>query len=185
MTCYVPVLSPELWLQWQSNYCLWRWSGIKPHMNILELDPHQLLAMPHMCIQSKNWHELLKPQLTIYECSGQRPQTWVLIKRFQLLQTTWCIASINNCVLFPGTIIFVLIVIIVILASLAVHRLTLIVYVHVVVWGCVLYMCELTKMGLWWSWFCNSTFNLGTVRALLCNEALGASCLLAIEGEVR
>ena len=47
---------------------------------------------------------------------------------FQLLWITWCIAIVNYYVLFPG-------IIIVILASLAVHRLTLIVYVHVVVWG--------------------------------------------------
>ena len=34
---------------------------------------------------------------------------------------------------------------ILVLASLPVHRLTLVVYVLVVVWGCVLYVCESLK----------------------------------------
>ena len=38
-------------------------------------------------------------------------------------------------VLFPGTVILVL-------ASLPVHSLTMVVCVLVVVWGCVLYVCE-------------------------------------------
>ena len=35
-----------------------------------------------------------------------------------------------------------------------------------------------------WTWFRNSTFISGSVRLLLCNEALGTSSSLAVEGEV-
>ena len=38
-------------------------------------------------------------------------------------------------------------------------------------------------MGLWWSWFRDSTFISGTVIVLLCNEALGTSSSLDVEGE--
>ena len=37
--------------------------------------------------------------------------------------------------------------------------------------------------GLWWTWFRDSTFISGSVRVLLCNEALGTSSSLAVEGE--
>ena len=39
------------------------------------------------------------------------------------------------------------------------------------------------RVGLWWTWFRDSTFISGSVRVLLCNEALGTSSSLAVEGE--
>jgi len=32
VTCYVAVLWPDLWLQWQSDHCLWDCSGVQSDM---------------------------------------------------------------------------------------------------------------------------------------------------------
>ena len=63
------------------------------------------------------------------------------------------------------------------------HSLTLVVYVRVVVWACVLYVYDSFKfkVGLWWSWFHDSTFKLGTVWVRVCSEVLGTSSSLAVE----
>ena len=37
VTCYAAVLWPDLWLQWQSDHCLWGCSGVQSDMNTLEL----------------------------------------------------------------------------------------------------------------------------------------------------
>ena len=58
------------------------------------------------------------------------------------------------------------------------------VYVDVVEWVCVFHMCESFQFeGRVMQWLCDSTFISGTVSVLLCNEALGTSSSLAVEGE--
>ena len=44
---------------------------------------------------------------------------------------------------------------------------------------------ELLKFegGAMWTWFRDSAFISGSVRVLLCNEALGTSSSLTVEGE--
>lgn len=92
---------------------------------------------------------------------------------FQLLWTTCCAHHYSYIyALFSGTVM-------VVPAFLDVHTLILVVYVCIGAWVCVLHVCD-----MWWSQFCNSAFNIGTVRVLPCNEALGTSSLLAVEGEV-
>ena len=39
------------------------------------------------------------------------------------------------------------------------------------------------RVGLWWTWFRDSTFISGTVHVLLCNEAVETSFSLVVEGE--
>ena len=38
-------------------------------------------------------------------------------------------------------------------------------------------------LGIWWTWFRDSIVISESVRVLLCNEALGTSPSLAVEGE--
>ena len=70
-----------------------------------------------------------------------------------------------------------------VLASLAIPSLAL---VCVVVWACVFHMFESFKFkGGVMDGFCDSTLSFisGIVSVLLCNEALGTSSSLAVEGE--
>ena len=50
VTCYVPVLWPELWLQCQLDHCFWGCSGVYPDMNTLELDSQfHIKQIPCFC----------------------------------------------------------------------------------------------------------------------------------------
>ena len=65
VTCFVAVFLPELWLQSQSDHCLWGCSGYAD-MNTLELDPqfhikqipcfccHMAMTTPHH--QRRQWY---------------------------------------------------------------------------------------------------------------------------------
>ena len=63
VTCYAAVLWPELWLQCQSDHCIWGCSGVCRH----ELDPqfqipcfccHMAMTTPHHQRRQLYWHGL-------------------------------------------------------------------------------------------------------------------------------
>ena len=107
---------------------------------------------------------------------NHRPELWFNVPASESVDH---LAFITLVCTFSGTVILVL-------AFLLLHSLILVVYVLVVVQWCVFMRVSHynLRVGLWWSWYCDSTFNLWTVRVLLCSEALETSSLLAVEVSV-